>query len=135
MSLNVTPPPQRPTIHTASIVHRLKSAFQLWLLIVPHMPRMHRSTIGARIGNAFLDIIETAYHAYYATGRAKIEKIIYALVRLDSMKFLLAIAWENALIQNKQYEDISLKLDEIGKMLGGWKKGIEAKLAETKTPR
>ena len=94
------------------------------------MPRIHRSTIGARIGNAFLDIIETAYHAYYASGNAKIEKITTAMVRLDSMKFLLAIAWENKLIANAPYAELSAKLEEIGKMLGGWKRGIE-----TKTPR
>ena len=125
----MSPPPPR-SIHSASIITRIKEAFQLWLIIVPHMPRIHRSTIGARIGNAFLDIIETAYHAYYASGNAKIEKITTAMVRLDSMKFLLAIAWENKLIANAPYAELSAKLEEIGKMLGGWKRGIE-----TKTPR
>ena len=115
------------SIHTSSIIEKLKSAFKLWLAIVPHMPRIHRGTIGARIGNMFLEIIETSYHAYYSSGNAKLEKITSAMIRLDSMKFLLSIAWENKLVQNKQYEELSIQLAEIGKMLGGWKKGMELK--------
>jgi hypothetical protein len=35
---------------------------------------------------------------------------------------------------NNQYIKISVDLDEIGRMLGGWKKGIE-KTLETKNSR
>jgi len=104
-------------------------------LITIHIPKIHRGTIVSRISNIFLDIIETSYHAYYTSGTLKLEKIIYAMMKLDSMKFLITIAWENKLIQNKQYEEVAGELNEIGKMLGGWKKGIESKINEIKTPQ
>ncbi len=102
-------------------------------MIIPHIPKIHRTTIVNRISNIFLDIIETSYNAYYTTGTTKIEKITYIMTRLDSMKFLILISWENKLIQNKQYENLAKELHEIGMMLNGWKKSSEAKLSQTKT--
>lgn len=103
-------------------------------MIVPHVPKIHRSTIIARISNIFLDIIETSYHAYYISGEEKLEKIIYINKKLDSMKFLITITWENKLIQNKQYEEIAKELNEIGQMFFGWKRSIESTINKTKTP-
>jgi len=36
------------------------------------------------------------------------------------------VAWEAKLISNRHFEEISVKLNEVGKMLGGWKKNLEA---------
>jgi len=105
----------------------------LWLLIIPHVPKIHRSTIISRISNTFLDIIETSYHAYYTSGTEKLEKIIYVNKKLDSMKFLITMTWENKLIQNKQYEEILKELNEIGQMLFGWKRSTESVINKNKT--
>jgi hypothetical protein len=35
------------------------------------------------------------------------------------------VAWEGKIISNRQCEDMAQKLDEIGKILGGWKKNLE----------
>lgn len=43
------------------------------------------------------------------------------------MKFLLRIAWEIKILNNQKYATLSEPLYEIGKMLGGWKKGLESK--------
>jgi hypothetical protein len=39
----------------------------------------------------------------------------------------LQIAWENKCVKNDNYTLLSEQLIEIGKMLGGWKKGLEKK--------
>jgi hypothetical protein len=39
----------------------------------------------------------------------------------------LQIAWENKCISSEKYSVLSEKLEEIGRMLGGWKKGLEKK--------
>jgi hypothetical protein len=109
----------------ASIIERLKNAFRLWLTIVPHIPKIHRLTIANRIGNMFLEIVETSYHAYYASGNEKLLKVHFLITKLDSVKFLLTIAWENRLIQNKQYEE----LGRLAKMVPD-----ELLLSETDSP-
>jgi hypothetical protein len=82
----------------------------------------------------FLEIVETSYHAYYASGNEKLLKVHFLITKLDSVKFLLTIAWENRLIQNKQYEELAHEMTEIGQMLFGWKRSIEKTLEKTKTP-
>ncbi len=82
------------------------------------------STIGARIENKFLDLLELAYIAYLTEKEKKAEKISDCILVLDTLKFLISVAWEGKLISNKQCEDVALKLGEVGKMFGGWKKNL-----------
>jgi len=47
--------------------------------------------------------------------------------RLDVLKFFMQLAWESKLIPNEKYIDISSRLEEIGRMLGGWRRGLQSK--------
>jgi len=93
----------------------------LWMNIVSHIPKTSRYTIGTRIENKFLDLLELAYAAYYTEKEKKSAKIDECISVLDKLKFLISVALEAKLIANKQYEELALKLDEVGRMLGGWK--------------
>lgn len=57
-----------------------------------------------------------------------------AISKNDIIKYLLQIAWENKIVKEKEYLKLSAKLQEVGKILGGWKKGIEDKNKQIKTP-
>ena len=92
--------------------------------IVPHIPKSARYTIGARIENKFLDLLEISYIAYFSSKEKKPEKISGCIFILDILKFLVSITWEAKFISYKQYEKIAVRLGEIGKMLGGWKKSL-----------
>jgi len=92
------------------------------------MPRVGRYTTGARIENHFLDLLELIYKAYYANIENKSIIIIESINKNDIIKYLTQIAFENKLIKEKQYLELSQKLNEVGKILGGWKKGIEFKI-------
>ncbi len=54
----------------------------------------------------------------------RMQKLVECIFVLDTLKFLIQVAWEGKLITHKQYEEISMRLDEVGKMLGGWKKSL-----------
>ena len=91
----------------------------VWVNIVSHIPKSSRYTIGVRIENKFLDLLEISYTAYFAEKNNKSDKITDCILILDILKFLLSVAWEAKIISNKHYEELSLKLEEAGKMLGG----------------
>lgn len=97
----------------------------LWIDIVPHIQKNARYTIGARIENKFLDLLELAYIAYFSKKENKIEKISECIFLLDTLKFIISVAWEAKFISNGQYEKIALKLEEVGRMLGGWKNNLK----------
>lgn len=108
----------------ASILQRIKEGYLFWINIVPHIAKGTRYTIGYRIENKFLDLLELVYIAYFTSKDQKAEKISRCILVLDTLKFFLSVAWEGKIISNKQYEDIALKLEEAGRMLGGWKNSL-----------
>ncbi len=93
--------------------------------ISPHIAKGARYTLGARIENKFLDLLELSYIAYFTEKEKKAEKISESILVLDTLKFLVSVAWEGKIISNKQYEDVAIKLGETGKMLGGWKNSLK----------
>ena len=96
----------------------------IWIEVANHIPKGSRYTIGQRIENKFLDLLELSYIAYFSDKDKKHKKISECILVLDTLKFLVSIAWEAKLISNKHCEKISLKLNEIGKMFGGWKNSL-----------
>jgi len=96
------------------------------------MPRVSRYTTGARIEKHFLDLLELVYKSYYANLENKNILITTTISKIDILKYLIQIAWENKFIKDKPYMEISAKLQEIGKMLGGWKNNVDSKLTRTK---
>jgi hypothetical protein len=119
------PPSLSLSLVNASVLQRIKEGYLLWLRINHNIPKNQRYTIGARIENKFLDLLEVSYIAYFTAKESKAEKISSCILTLDTLKFLMCTAWEAALISHKQYEEIAKKLDGIGKILGGWRKSLE----------
>lgn len=91
------------------------------------MIKIHRATIGGRIGIMFLEIIELSYQAYYTNTSEKLPIIVATLKKVDTLKLLITIAWEGKLIQTDHFSQLTKELQEISKMLGGWKRGLESK--------
>ena len=96
-----------------------------WLNISAHIPKGARYTIGARIENKFLYLLEILYLAYFTEKEKEGPKIVECIFNLDTLKFLIQVAWEAKFISNKQHEEVAIKLGEAGKMLGGWRKSMD----------
>lgn len=68
-----------------------------------------------------------SFSAAYLPPEHKIIFLSKAISRLDVLKFFLQLAWESKLVPDKKYIDLSKRLEEIGRMLGGWRKGLQKK--------
>ena len=58
-----------------------------------------------------------------ATFLSKGEKqpwVRLAIRKLDILKVLLLVLWETKSFDTKKYAALSVPLEEVGKMLGGW---------------
>lgn len=92
---------------------------------MPDFPKDSKYTLGAKIDSSFLETVEEILKA---GSSDKTEKLIFlkrASAKLDLLKFFLQISWEMKILENKKYINLSEKLNEIGKMLGGWIKTIK----------
>ncbi|MCX6812367.1 MAG: four helix bundle protein [Candidatus Berkelbacteria bacterium] len=97
----------------------------IWIDFLPHIPKTSRQTIGARIENKFLDLLEETYITYFSPKEKKVGKICDCILILDTLKFLISIAWEGKIIPNNKFEELAKKLDEVGKMFGGWRRNFD----------
>ena len=109
-----------------------KEAYQSWLILHRDFPKTERFGIGRRIDNLFLEILELSFTASYLPPEPKIIFLSKAISRLDVLKFFLQTAWENKLIHTERFIELSKKVEEVGRMLGGWKRGLDKKLSPNK---
>jgi len=96
----------------------------LWHEFVCHFPKTSRYTLGAKIDQLFIETTESIYLASYEVKEKKQPIIRNASIKLDLLKFFLQISWEIKALDNKKYIVLSERLEEIGKMIGGWSKRI-----------
>jgi len=116
------------TLQTSpAVILKGKEAYQSWLVLHRNFPRTERYNLGRRIDLVFLEVLELSFTASYLPPEQKIIFLSKAISRLDILKFFLQLAWENKLIPLKKYSGLSQNLHEIGRMLGGWKKGLQKK--------
>lgn len=63
--------------------------------------------------------------ASFLSREEKLPSVRLAIRKLDTTKILLMVLWETKSLDNKKYIALSIKMDEIGRMLGGWSGQIQ----------
>ncbi|OGG45283.1 hypothetical protein A2673_01700 [Candidatus Kaiserbacteria bacterium RIFCSPHIGHO2_01_FULL_50_13] len=91
------------------------------------MPRSERFGIGGKIDVLLLDVAELLRFASFSRTDEKVPLLGRAIVKIDSLRFFVQLAWETKLIPDKQFEELAILIEEIGRMTGGWHKGLLSK--------
>lgn len=113
-----TPPPQT----SLPIIQKLIVAYKLWHEYFIRLEKSHKYTIGLDVDNLFRETIKQLISASYKNREQKIYRLEQASDTFDILKFMLQVAWEVRLLDNKKYIALSKPLEEVGRMLGGWRK-------------
>ncbi len=99
---------------------KIKDVYILWHRYYQELAKAHRYSFGLRIDALFVEIIEAIAAASFLSPQEKHPYVRLAIKKLDAMKILLMILWETKSLEEKKYIALSVKLDEIGRNLGGW---------------
>ncbi len=100
----------------------------LWHNYLVNLKRLDRYTTGQKIDDTFLTLLELLFRASFAYDKfEKLSLVSQAIGRRDLLNFFLQIGWEHKIIPPKLYGELISRLDEIGRMLGGWKKCLAEK--------
>ena len=118
MNQTFSPPPGT----VLPIIQRLISSYKLWHEYLIKFNKTIKYNLGSKIDSLFTEVIENVFIASHKTKDQKILYLHKASDKFDTLKFFLQIAWEIGTIDNKKYITLSEKLNEIGRMLGGWLK-------------
>ncbi|HEV3245395.1 MAG TPA: four helix bundle protein [Candidatus Paceibacterota bacterium] len=110
------PPPPR----LLPLLQKVKSAYLMWYGYYQALPKAHRHSLGQRVDTLLVEIMETIASASFLARDEKRPYVRLAIRKTDTLKVLLMVLWETKSLDNKKYAALSLRVEEIGKMLGGW---------------
>ncbi len=92
----------------------------LWCDYHTKLPKNKRYSLGQKIDWLFIEAIEAIATASFLIREKKLPFVRRAMQKMDTLKILLLVLWESKSLENKRYVALSAKLDEVGRMLGGW---------------
>lgn len=122
-----------PLAQAPLVLVRAKEAYKVWHDHMLNINRVDRMTLGAKIDDIFVSILELIFRACFAYDKfEKLSLVSQSIGKNDLLKFFMQIGWEHKLVNQVQYGNFILYLDEIGRMLGGWKKSLVDKTPPTK---
>ena len=103
----------------------LTKLHDLLLYVIPQLgkfPRDQKFVLGDRIQTKLLEVQEFCLRAYY--GRDKRGHLLEANLRLEITRHLVRLAHALKLFSNHTYGVLAEKMDEVGRMVGGWLRSL-----------
>jgi len=98
-----------------------EKSYELILWIYPTVnkfPKSQRFILGQHIENTILKILEGIIEANQE--RNKLPYLKQVSIDLDKLRILIRLSKDFRFLSIRQYEFVANKVNEIGKMLGGW---------------
>jgi len=80
--------------------------------------------LGQNLDNITLEIIKQVVSAGYVARERKLPAVEKAIALTNVVKILLRLAKDTKTLDNKKYLILESNLQEIGRMLGGWKRSL-----------
>ena len=99
---------------------KVKNCYLIWIGLHHTLPKVQKYSLGQKIDNLFVETIEAVSIAWFLSPLEKQPYIRLAIRKWDTLKVLLMVLWETKGIDNKKYIALSVPMEEVGKMLGGW---------------
>lgn len=116
----MTTPAQRPPIYALLV------DLTGWTLDrTASLPKRHRFTFGERVDRLTLDCLEFVIEAIYAPPDGKTAPLRRVNLNLEKLRVFWRLVHERHWISAQQLLFVSQKLDEVGRMVGGWIKQTE----------
>lgn len=120
-------PPQR----LSGIAAKLLIAYAEWhIVMTKHVPKSLRYSLGIRIDSLFADLVAAVSGAQFIARERRPERIASAIALNDTLKFMLYALLELKGVEEKAFLSLSQKLEEIGRMLYGWKQKTQSMPAD-----
>lgn len=99
----------------------VQACHELIRWIIPQLdrfPRQRRFTLGDRLEQVLLDVMELLLEAAYT--KAKRQALRRANLRLEVARHLWRLAHELAAVSTRRYGHGAGLMDDLGRQIGGW---------------
>ena len=101
----------------------LKKTYELYTTFHDYrrsIPKADRFTVYERSERQIVDVMELLLEAGYARPSQKIDLLTRASAKLGTLRFFIRLMKDTKVFDLKKYVVLQEKIDEIGRMLGGW---------------
>jgi len=107
------------------ILHRVYELYKLFYQYSQHIPQKDRYCIGQKCEKIILDILELILETIQSPRNKKLELLNKTSIKLNILRITIRLAKDVKAIDFKKYLTLQEKINEIGKMLGGWIKSLK----------
>ncbi|HNE30051.1 MAG TPA: diversity-generating retroelement protein Avd [Saprospiraceae bacterium] len=94
------------------------------LPVLERLPKSQKFTLGDRVQNHLSDLLEMLLEAYYLPAPDKRPLLYRVNLKLEVLRHFYRLAYERGHYNSLVYKDFSQRVDEIGRMVGGWLKSL-----------
>ena len=95
---------------------------------MPHsagFPREHRHTVGRHVVDLALQAHDALVAARHLPPPRRAEALLDADIRLDQLRQHLHLCLRWQWTSPSQYEHVSRMIEELGRLIGGWRRAAE----------
>jgi hypothetical protein len=97
---------------------------------VEGFPRGFKFTLGDRIITTAMDVLERLIEATYDRERQK--PLNAANLGVEKLRHLFRLAFDLHCLDARRYEHAARQLDDLGRMIGGWKNRASSAAADVR---
>jgi hypothetical protein len=114
-------PPDPPLllVHWEAVVGQVLDRTQAF-------PKAVRFTFAARLDTLVLDILEKLVRARWERRAEKLSLLVSADADLAVLRVFLRLCFERRFLSSGAFEALVREVDAGGRMLGGWRRSLEA---------
>lgn len=106
------------------IIKKLYELYKLFYSYSVLFPKKDKYTLGAKCEMYIITILELIIEASWVARHEKLALLKKANTKFDVLKLFIRLLKDLAIIDNKKYFELQKRIQEIGKMLGGWQRSL-----------
>jgi len=114
----------RPSSLEIPLFGKLYDFYKNLSQVIETFPKTKRFSLGQKLDQIALELIELIIRASYLHKEQKLPVLEKSIVSADLLKILLRLAKDTKTIDNRKYLQLENSLQELGRMIGGWKRSL-----------
>ena len=107
-----------------TIIKKLYELYKIFYSYSVLLPKKDKYTLGAKCEMYIIATLELLLEASCAYREEKLELIKKANTKFDTLKLFIRLLKDLDIIDDKKYFELQKRIQEIGKMLGGWQRSL-----------
>lgn len=107
-----------------TIVAKAYDLLKVGTPFIAKLPKNHKFTYGDRVQNMLSDLLELMIEAYFAPTAQKRLLLKKINILLEKLRYFFRLGYDLGLFDSLKYQDFAERINEIGRMCGGWLKKL-----------